>query len=64
LKRERTPRASGAPPGQAVEVNDRLIVDRLESSRGSVRRQSLSLRLQTLRNRDGYWLDTGILVDV
>jgi hypothetical protein len=64
LKRERIARTSGALPGQAVEVNDRLIVDRLESARGSVRRQSLSMRLQTMRNRDGYWLDTGILVDV
>nr|WP_294509956.1 virulence factor SrfB [uncultured Rhodopila sp.] len=64
LKRERTQRTSGAPQGQMTEANDRLVVDRLESARGSVRRQSLSMRLQTMRNRDGYWLDTGILVDV
>ncbi len=64
LKRERMQRVSGAPQGQVVEVNDRLIIDRLESARGSVRRQSLLMRLQTMRNRDGYWLDTGILIDV
>jgi hypothetical protein len=64
LKRERTPRASAGTSGQASEVNDRLVVDRIESARGSVRRQSLTMRLQTMRNRDGYWLDTGILVDV
>jgi hypothetical protein len=64
LKRERVQRTPGASAGQAVEVNDQLVVDRLESARGSVRRQSLLMRLQTMRNRDGYWLDTGILVDV
>jgi hypothetical protein len=66
LKRERVPRASGSANGngQVAEVNDRVIVDRLEGTRGSVRRQSLSMRLQTMRSRDGYWLDTGILVDV
>jgi hypothetical protein len=64
LKRERAQRASGAADGQAVEVNDRLVVDRLEGTRGSIGRRMLKLRLQTMRNRDGYWLDTGILVDV
>ncbi|MBS0560293.1 MAG: virulence factor SrfB [Proteobacteria bacterium] len=64
LKRERVPRVSGAQAGQPPEVNDRLAVDRIEGARGSVPKQLLAMRLQTMRNRDGYWLDTGILLDV
>jgi hypothetical protein len=61
LKRERINRRSGTTiPGQAPETQDRLCVERIEGGT----RHSLLMRLQTMRNRDGYWLDTGILVDV
>jgi hypothetical protein len=64
LKRERVQRAAGPSDGQAVETNDKLLIDRIEGTRGSVSRQLLQMRLQTMRNRDGYWLDSGILIDV
>jgi hypothetical protein len=65
LKRDRIARASSTPNGQAVEVNDKLVVARLEGGEGrSISSRLLLMRLQTMRNRDGYWLDTGILVDV
>lgn len=64
LKRERVQRTASANDGRAVEANDKLLIDRIEGTRGSVSRQLLQMRLQTMRNRDGYWLDTGILVDV
>jgi hypothetical protein len=64
LKRERVQSTASANDGRAVEANDKLLIDRIEGTRGSVSRQLLQMRLQTMRNRDGYWLDTGILVDV
>ncbi|UEM20655.1 virulence factor SrfB [Skermanella mucosa] len=68
LKLESTKRPRGRPnePQEKV-VNDRLAIGEVEDSEGgalSGRQQPLRMRLQTLRNRDGYWLDTGILIDV
>ena len=45
------------------EVNDRLEIASAEGETSSATR-GLRMRLQTLRNRNGYWLDTGILIDV
>ena len=67
LVREQRPRLGRRPAeGVLTEVNDVLVVSRnIEDRNGSrVRGDAVTLRLQTLRNRDGYWLDTGILVDL
>ncbi len=67
LARTRVQRRSGAG-GQAPEMNDRLEVARVDNQGppgpGKSGKYALTLRLQTLRNRDGYWLDTGVLIDV
>ena len=63
LKRGRAPRKASAPD-QAQEPNDSLAIDSAESLGGSNAKSGLELRLQTIRNRDGYWLDTGVLLDV
>ncbi len=62
LKRGRAPRKIGTAD-QAQEPNDSLAVDSAESDRGSAK-GGLELRLQTILHRDGYWLDTGVLLDV
>lgn len=66
LQRANEPRASRSAARGDTVVNDRLIIERVEIVDGGryVRPSQLRMRLQTLRNRDGYWLDTGILVDV
>ncbi len=60
-RRRLPPHAAGTP---APELNDRLIIIGAEAETGENVMRGLELRLQTMRNRDGYWLETGILIDV
>ncbi|MGO8869625.1 MAG: virulence factor SrfB [Alphaproteobacteria bacterium] len=65
LRRERRVRFGRSSDGRPATVNDRLEIARIERANGNViNRNSLKMRLQTLPRRDGYWLDTGILVDI
>lgn len=46
------------------EIVDAFTIDRIEDARGaSIGKNQLRLRLQTIDNQDGYWLDTGILLN-
>ncbi|MEI6559611.1 MAG: virulence factor SrfB [Rhodospirillaceae bacterium] len=65
LKRGKPPRRPMVQRGAVPppEVNDRLEIASAEGETSSATR-GLRMRLQTLRNRNGYWLDTGILIDV
>ena len=50
--------------GENKEVVDAFMIDRIEDNEGhKVRAHQLRLRLQTIDNQDGYWLDTGILLN-
>lgn len=62
LKRER--RAARAPGNVEVTRGDGLSIDVVEDSNGRrITAQKLRLRLQTMNDHQGYWLDTGILFD-
>ena len=50
--------------GENKEIVDAFMIDRIEDNEGrAVGTNQLRLRLQTLDHQDGYWLDTGILVN-
>ena len=65
LSRTRSLRRTGAAGPGELEMNDRLQVARVDNQGpGGTGKEALFLRLQTLRSRDGYWLDTGVLINV
>jgi hypothetical protein len=46
------------------DVIDTLVIDDVrDRSEGRVPKSNLRLRLQTIDHQQGYWLDTGILLD-
>jgi len=46
------------------DVIDAFLIERIEDRNGiNIPRQNLRLRLQTIDRQQGYWLDTGILLD-
>jgi hypothetical protein len=48
------------PPAKAG--NEAFGIERIEDKDGQqLSNGSLQMRLQTLRNADGYWLDTGVV---
>ena len=48
----------------ARDVIDSLLIAGIEDREGrSVPNNNMRLRLQTIDNQQGYWLDTGILLD-
>ena len=50
--------------GENKEVVDAFMIDRIEDNDARpVSANQLRLRLQTIDNQDGYWLDTGILLN-
>ncbi|WP_417513551.1 virulence factor SrfB [Minwuia sp.] len=50
--------------GENKSIVDSFIIDRIEDTEGrAVGSNQLRLRLQTIENQDGYWLDTGILLN-
>ncbi|WP_416896970.1 MAG: virulence factor SrfB [Minwuia sp.] len=50
--------------GENKEIVDAFVIDRIEDVEGrAVGSNQLRLRLQTIENQDGYWLDTGILLN-
>ena len=50
--------------GESKEIVDAFMIDRIEDNDGrTVGANQLRLRLQTIDNQDGYWLDTGILLN-
>ena len=50
--------------GAKKDIVDSFTIDRIEDNDGrAVDRNQLRLRLQTIDNQDGYWLDTGILLN-
>lgn len=50
--------------GEARDIIDALVIERIEDREGrSVPGNNLRLRLQTIDRQQGYWLDTGILLD-
>lgn len=58
----RAPGGSGVP--QDIDEGEFRITDIIAADGGPVRRDELTLRLQTLKSEEGYWLDTGILTIV
>jgi hypothetical protein len=50
--------------GENKDIVDAFTIDRIEDAEGrAVGANQLRLRLQTIDNQDGYWLDTGILLN-
>lgn len=50
--------------GDNRDIVDAFTIDRVEDAEGrAVGANQLRLRLQTIDNQDGYWLDTGILLN-
>lgn len=43
-----------------IDEGEFKIEDVIAADEGGVKREELTLRLQTLKNQEGYWLDTGI----
>ena len=56
LKRDRQMNRNG--------ISDGFVIDRIEDREGKkVANSSLRMRLQTMDNHQGYWLDTGVLFE-
>jgi len=50
--------------GENKAIVDAFIIDRIEDAEGrAIGANQLRLRLQTIENQEGYWLDTGILLN-
>jgi len=49
-----------ASGGVETDEGEFRIEEVVAADGGPVRREELTLRLQTLKNQEGYWLDTGI----
>lgn len=54
------PRDGAASGGVESDEGEFRIEEVVAADGGPVRREELTLRLQTLKNQEGYWLDTGI----